>query len=98
MYNQKSYVIPIGMTYNRSKVGPKGQVVIPKEIRDKAGIRPGSQVLVEMSGDDVLIKRSPMPTESYVDYYVTTYSKKLKRKIDVKKIIEEEEIERARLR
>jgi AbrB family looped-hinge helix DNA binding protein len=86
------------MTYNRSKVGQKGQVVIPKEIRDKAGIRAGSEVVVEMKGDDVLIKRSFPPSKSYVDYFITSYSKKLKRKIDIKKILEEENVERTRIR
>ena len=86
------------MTYNRGKVGQKGQVVIPKEIRDKAGIRAGSEVLVEMRGNgDVVIKRSSPPTNSYVDYYIASYSKKLKRGVNIKKIIEEEAIERTRI-
>ena len=87
------------MTYNVSKVGQKGQVVIPKEIREKAGIRAGSEVVVELRGDDeVVIKRSSPPTKSYVDYYIASYSRKLKRPVDIKKIIEEEDIERTGVR
>ncbi|MEM2135255.1 MAG: AbrB/MazE/SpoVT family DNA-binding domain-containing protein [Candidatus Jordarchaeaceae archaeon] len=32
----------------RRVIGPKGQVVIPKEIRDVLGLREGSEVLVEL--------------------------------------------------
>ncbi len=74
-------------------------MVIPKEIREKAGIRAGSEVVVELRGDDeVVIKRSSPPTKSYVDYYIASYSKKLKRPVDIKKIIEEEDIERTGVR
>jgi AbrB family looped-hinge helix DNA binding protein len=34
-------------------VGPKGQVVIPKEIRDYLGIAPGDEVDVALDGDAV---------------------------------------------
>jgi AbrB family looped-hinge helix DNA binding protein len=37
------------------RVGPKGQVVIPKAIRDELGIRPGDEVLVTREGRAVRI-------------------------------------------
>jgi len=41
-----------------SKVGPKGQVVIPKPIRDNLGIRPGDRVVVDQDGRDVRISKA----------------------------------------
>ncbi len=43
------------------RVGPKGQVVIPKEIRDRLGIEPGDQVFVEENGGIVRVWRAPPP-------------------------------------
>jgi AbrB family looped-hinge helix DNA binding protein len=42
------------MTY---KVGPKGQVVLPKRIRERLGIKPGDSVAVEQRDDEVRIRR-----------------------------------------
>jgi AbrB family looped-hinge helix DNA binding protein len=39
------------------KVGAKGQVVIPKQIRDRLGIQPGDDVVFEHDGTDVRIRR-----------------------------------------
>ena len=47
-------VILPGMT---SKVGPKGQVVIPKALRDRLGIRPGD--LVAFSFEDGVVRVEP---------------------------------------
>ena len=55
----------------KTTVGPKGQVVIPKKIRDKIGIKEYSEVIVNIIDDSVIIK-------------------KLTKKIDVKKIAEEQ--------
>ena len=41
------------MTY---KVGPKGQVVLPKAIRERLDIQPGDEVEVEETRDGVLIR------------------------------------------
>jgi len=41
------------MTY---KVGPKGQVVLPKAIRERLDIQPGDEVEVEQTRDGVLIR------------------------------------------
>lgn len=45
------------------KVGPKGQVVIPKKLRDELGIRPGDEVTFWRDGDSVAMRpvRSTRP-------------------------------------
>ena len=45
------------------RVGAKGQVVIPKQLRDRAGIQPGSEVDFELDGDRVIVaaKRKQRP-------------------------------------
>ena len=48
-----SGVILIGMTH---RVGPKGQVVIPKGMRDRLGISPGSEVVFTQTPDGVLVR------------------------------------------
>ena len=44
------------MTY---KVGPKGQVVLPKRIRERLDIRPGDEVVVDEVDGEVRIRRAP---------------------------------------
>jgi len=41
-----------------SKVGPKGQVVIPKDLRDRLGIEPGDEVDFWLDGDHVAVRRA----------------------------------------
>lgn len=45
------------------KVGPKGQVVIPKDLRDEFGIEPGDEVVFWRDGDHVAVRllRSTQP-------------------------------------
>lgn len=38
------------------RVGPKGQVVIPKELRDELGIEPGDEVSFWRQGDHVAVR------------------------------------------
>jgi AbrB family looped-hinge helix DNA binding protein len=50
-------VIPICYDFQMAqKVGPKGQVVIPKKLRDELGIEPGDEVVVSLSECGVLIQ------------------------------------------
>jgi AbrB family looped-hinge helix DNA binding protein len=39
------------------RVGPKGQVVIPKAIRERLGIRSGDEVVFVEDGDEVRVRR-----------------------------------------
>lgn len=38
------------------RVGPKGQVVIPKELRDELGIEPGDEVSFWRDGDHIAMR------------------------------------------
>jgi AbrB family looped-hinge helix DNA binding protein len=37
------------------RIGPKGQVVIPKEIREQLGLRPGAEVDVAARDGEVIV-------------------------------------------
>ncbi len=45
------------------KVGPKGQVVIPKDFREEMGIHPGSKVEFRFTEDGIVIKKEDEETE-----------------------------------
>ena len=42
--------------FRAQKVGPKGQVVIPKKSRDELGIEPGDEVIVSLSENNIIIQ------------------------------------------
>ena len=46
------------MIKQETKVGPKGQIVIPKMFRDQKKIYPGDRVFVELREDSIIIEKS----------------------------------------
>ena len=50
--NEHEVILP-GMTH---RVGPKGQVVIPKDLRDALGIEPGDEVSFWREDDHVEVR------------------------------------------
>jgi AbrB family looped-hinge helix DNA binding protein len=50
-------VILSGMTH---RVGPKGQVVIPKALRDQLDLRPGDEVVFWQEGDHIAVRRAAL--------------------------------------
>ncbi len=52
----------------RTRVSEKGQVVIPKEVRDKLGLRRGTVLRVRVEGKKVILEPvSEPPEEIFVD-------------------------------
>ncbi len=80
----------------RRKVGPKGQVVIPKEIRRITGITPNSKVLVSVEDKSVIIKTE---NEEPLWQVMRKFAKERGKKLtitEIKKIKEEEHKEELR--
>jgi len=73
----------------RRNVGPKGQVVIPKQMRDVLGLKPGVEVILEVKGDEVVISK-PKIEGSYTEYFIATQGPKLKKIVNIKKLLSEE--------
>ena len=73
----------------RKNVGQKGQVVIPKQLRDAMGLKPGVEVILELRGDQIVITK-PKIEGSYTEYYTATQAPKLKKPINIKELIDQE--------
>jgi AbrB family looped-hinge helix DNA binding protein len=45
------------------RIGAKGQVVIPKRLRDRAQLEPGDEVEFELRGDEIVLvaRKAPAP-------------------------------------
>ena len=81
----------------RKNIGQKGQVVIPKQLRDAMGLKPGVEVILEIRGDEIIISK-PKIEGSYTEYYTTTHAPKLKHVVNIKEIINEEVTQRHAIR
>jgi len=68
----------------KRKVGPKGQVVIPKDVRDALNIKPGSEVYIEIIEKEIRISLPPNKKGFLKDFLETP--EKLTEKIDFKKL------------
>jgi len=49
----------------RSRLSSKGQVTIPKEVRESLGLEPGDDVTFELITDDAVILRRVEPDAAY---------------------------------
>jgi AbrB family looped-hinge helix DNA binding protein len=81
----------------KRNIGPKGQVVIPKRMRDALGLKPGVEITLELRDKEIVIKK-PEVKGSYTEYFITTSSPKLKKEVNLKELFEEEVEERLGLR
>jgi len=73
----------------KTTVGPKDQVVMPEEIGEKIWIKETSAVIADIIDGAVIIRKIKSESVSYVGFYSGACSRKLDKKIDIKKILEE---------
>jgi AbrB family looped-hinge helix DNA binding protein len=73
----------------RRKIGQKGQIVIPKVIRESTGIKPNDEIEMEIREKEVVI-RPGMNPERFVESFCSVTKKKLTKKVDLKKLMKQE--------
>ena len=81
----------------QKNIGQKGQVVIPKQLRDAIGLKPGVEVILELRGNEIVISK-PKIEGSYTEYYTTTHAPKLKKLVNIKEIMDQEVTQRHAIR
>jgi AbrB family looped-hinge helix DNA binding protein len=77
----------------KRKIGQKGQIVIPKIIREFLTVGPGDEVIIEVRRKEVLI-RSKMDPVKFVEDFCSTGGRKLNEKINLEELLEEKVEER----
>jgi AbrB family looped-hinge helix DNA binding protein len=60
-----------------TRISSKGQIVLPAELRERDGIKPGQQFDVERidCGEYRLVRRAPAPTEGLTEWLLSCPSK-----------------------
>ena len=70
------------------KIGPRGQIVLPKDARDSLGLKIGDEICIEVEKN--VIKISPTSVhDDFLKNFLST-PKKLHEKVDIQKLIDEE--------
>jgi AbrB family looped-hinge helix DNA binding protein len=74
----------------KRKLGEKGQIVIPKDIRNQLNLKPGENVVFEMKENEIIIKTEDGVDEFLHDLFsVARTNKKDLTLEDIKRIEEE---------
>jgi len=85
IYSRNSY-LSVGM---KRKLGPKGQVVIPKDIREKLSLTEGAILDFQIEDDAIMVKAEPS-AEEFVERFLSVKGKKLRKRVDWKSVLDDE--------
>jgi antitoxin PrlF len=69
------------------KVSSKGQIVIPKAVREKLGVKAGERLLVVSRGKEILLQKAKEMSIEEIAAKIEPYTKKAG--VDTDKLVEE---------
>ena len=74
----------------KREIGEKGQVVIPKDIREHLGLKIGEKVVFEVKDEKVTLKKEQDVDEFLKEFFTIARLKQSISAKDIKKILEEQ--------
>lgn len=70
------------------KIGPKGQIMIPKDIMRYLNLKPGDEVIIEIEDKEIKLK-SFKDDDAFLQQFMDV-PEKLEKAVDIEHIIEDE--------
>jgi len=70
-----------------TKVSSKGQIVIPKEIRDRLEILPGEKIIVMTRGEEIVLRKARKLSLEELSEKIASVAEK--KKVNVDKLVDE---------
>lgn len=67
-------------------MGEKGQVVVPKDIRDQLGLKPGSELLFEIEDGKIIIRKKTDGEKTAEAFFSVIPKEKKLKKLTIKEI------------
>ena len=72
---------------SKREIGEKGQVVIPKDIREFLRLEKGTKVIFEVKGDEIILRHEQDP-QKFLEEFLNVPNKEKKGSVkEIKKII-----------
>lgn len=81
----------IGMLVKRA-MGERGQIVVPKDIRERFGLQAGTELTFDIKGDQIVMKPAKTP-EQFVEEFCSISSRRIHIKDGpkwIKKVLDEQ--------
>ena len=74
------------LSIDMTKVSEKGQIVIPKDVRDKLGLKAGSKLIIIATSDLMIIQKAELVGERMRAWEIVNRARSLAEKLGLRKI------------
>ena len=74
------------LSIDMTKVSEKGQIVIPKEVRDKLGLKTGSKLIIIATSDLMIMQKAELVGERMRAWEIVNRARSLAEKLGLRKL------------
>jgi len=74
------------LSIDNTRVSEKGQIVIPKEVRDKLGLKAGSKLIIIATSDLMIMQKAELVGERMRAWEIVNRARSLAEKLGLRKL------------